>query len=70
MQIYKGKINKVAYAPTILDSTRDWLLAADLRDGERYPELIRKTGLSPDLVLHSAEKCQLIMTELTVSTLR
>ncbi|GFN82433.1 hypothetical protein PoB_000893900 [Plakobranchus ocellatus] len=42
------------------------LCQADLPDWERHPDVIRKTALRPDIVIHSASTQQIIMVELTV----
>ena len=44
----------------------DWECAADLPDWNQYPEMIRKSGLRPDIVLHSQTAKEIILIELTV----
>ncbi|GFN99215.1 polyprotein [Plakobranchus ocellatus] len=42
------------------------MVSADLPEWERHPDVIRKTALKPDIVIHSASTQQIIMVELTV----
>ncbi|GFO29445.1 reverse transcriptase [Plakobranchus ocellatus] len=44
----------------------DWVVSADLPEWERHPDIIRKTALRFDIVVHSASTQQIIMVELTV----
>lgn len=66
MIVTNSKSKKIANDPTILDCARDWQIAVDLAGHDPYPEVIRKTRLRPDIVLHSPTARQLIMVELTV----
>ncbi|GFN79705.1 polyprotein [Plakobranchus ocellatus] len=50
----------------LLDGCDDWVVSADLPEWERHPDVIRKTALRPDIVIHSASTQQIIMVELTV----
>ncbi|GFO37481.1 reverse transcriptase [Plakobranchus ocellatus] len=50
----------------LLDNCDDWVVSADLPEWERHPDVIRKTALRPDIVIHSASTQQIIMVELTV----
>ncbi|GFN82122.1 reverse transcriptase [Plakobranchus ocellatus] len=50
----------------LLDGCDDWVVSADLPEWESYPDVIRKTALRPDIVIHSASTQQIIMVELTV----
>ncbi|GFO26357.1 hypothetical protein PoB_005286200 [Plakobranchus ocellatus] len=50
----------------LLDGCDDWVVSADLPEWERHPDVIRKTALRPDIVIHSASTQQIIMLELTV----
>ncbi|GFN94354.1 reverse transcriptase [Plakobranchus ocellatus] len=50
----------------LLNGCDDWVVSADLPEWERHPDVIRKTSLRPDIVIHSASTQQIIMVELTV----
>ncbi|GFN91316.1 reverse transcriptase [Plakobranchus ocellatus] len=50
----------------LLGGCDDWMVSADLPEWERHPDVIRKTALRPDIVIHSASTQQIIMVELTV----
>ncbi|GFN94214.1 reverse transcriptase [Plakobranchus ocellatus] len=50
----------------LLDGCDDWVVSADLPEWERHPDVIRKTALRPDIVIHSASTQQIIMVELAV----
>ncbi|GFO02004.1 polyprotein [Plakobranchus ocellatus] len=42
------------YRKGLLDGCDDWVVSADLPEWERHPDVIRKTALGPDIVIHSA----------------
>ncbi|GFO02116.1 reverse transcriptase [Plakobranchus ocellatus] len=48
------------------DGCDDWVVSADLPGWERHPDVIRKTALRPDIMIHSVSTHQIIMVELTV----
>ena len=50
----------------LMSDADDWECAADLPDWNQYPEMIRKSGLRPDIVLHSQTAKEIILIELTV----
>ena len=50
----------------LLDGADDWECTADLPGWNRYPEVISKSGMRPDIVIHSQSTKQVIMIELTV----
>ncbi|GFN73591.1 polyprotein [Plakobranchus ocellatus] len=50
----------------LLDGCDDWVISADLPEWERHPDVIRKTALRPDIVIHSASTQQIITVELTI----
>ena len=51
----------------LLSEADDWECAADLQEWSTcYPEVIKKTGLRPDIVLHSATAKEILLIELTV----
>ena len=52
--------------PSILEDAMDWEMAVDLPGFQTYPELIKKSGKRPDIVLHSEDTKQMILIELTV----
>ena len=52
--------------PSLLDGANDWDVIADLPGRREYPTSIKNTGRRPDIVVHSIEKQELIMIELTV----
>ena len=52
--------------PLILGEADDWECTADLPECNPYPQIIRKTGLRPDIVLHSQKTKQILLIELTV----
>ena len=52
--------------PSLLDGANDWDVIADLPGRREYPTAIKNTGRRPDIVVHSIEKQELIMIELTV----
>ncbi|GFO05172.1 reverse transcriptase [Plakobranchus ocellatus] len=61
-----GSITINTHRKGLLDGCNDWVVSADLPEWERHPDVIRKTGLRPDIVIHSASTQQIIMVELTV----
>ncbi|GFR81294.1 reverse transcriptase [Elysia marginata] len=50
----------------LLDGCDDWEVSADLPEWDKHPEVIRRTTLMPDIVIHSPSTQQVIMVELTV----
>ena len=50
----------------ILEGIFDWECSADLPQWENHPNIIKESGLRPDIVLHSQSSKQLILIELTV----
>ena len=50
----------------LLDGAEDWECSADLPDRNKYPDIISKSGMRPDIVLHSQATKQVVMIELTV----
>ena len=52
--------------PGLLSAADDWECAADLPGWNLYPEIISKTGLRPDIVLHSQKAKEILLIELTV----
>ncbi|GFN92211.1 reverse transcriptase [Plakobranchus ocellatus] len=50
----------------LLDGCDDRVVSADPPEWERHPNVVRKTALRPDIVIHSASTQQIIMVELTV----
>ncbi|GFO07700.1 reverse transcriptase [Plakobranchus ocellatus] len=61
-----GSITIDTHRKGLLDGCDDWVVSADLPEWERHPDVIRKTALRPDIVIHSASTQQIIMVELTV----
>ncbi|GFO11467.1 reverse transcriptase [Plakobranchus ocellatus] len=61
-----GSIPINTHRKCLLDGCDDWVVSADLPEWERHPDVIRKTALRPDIVIHSASTQQIIMVELTV----
>ncbi|GFO02902.1 polyprotein [Plakobranchus ocellatus] len=61
-----GRITINIHRKSLLDGCNDWVVSADLPEWERHPDVIRKTALRPDIVIHSASTQQIIMVELTV----
>ncbi|GFO33356.1 polyprotein [Plakobranchus ocellatus] len=61
-----GSITINTHRKGLLDGCDDWVVSADLPEWERHPDVIRKTALRPDIVIHSASTQQIIMVELTV----
>ncbi|GFO29350.1 reverse transcriptase [Plakobranchus ocellatus] len=62
----EGSITINTHRKGLLDGCDDWVVSADLPEWERHPDVIRKTALRPDIVIHSASTQQIIMVELTV----
>ncbi|GFO05023.1 reverse transcriptase [Plakobranchus ocellatus] len=60
-----GSIPINTHRKDLLDGCDDWVVSADLPEWERHPDVIRKTALRPDIVIHSASTQQIIMVELT-----
>jgi hypothetical protein len=60
--------NKPPAAPGegMLDHAKDWKIAADLPGMREYPELIKESGLRPDMVLISDSSRTVVIIELTV----
>ena len=50
----------------LLDGAVDWECTADLPEWRNYPDVISKTGMRPDIALHSDSSKQVILIELTV----
>lgn len=50
----------------LLSEADDWECATDLPERNNYPEVIRETGLRPDIVLHSQNAKEILLIELTV----
>jgi hypothetical protein len=50
----------------ILDAASDWKMAVDLPGVREYPEVVKQSGLRPDMVLSSESSRTLVMVELTV----
>lgn len=51
----------------LLGDADDWECAADLKEWSTdYPEVIKKTGLRPDIVLTSPSAMEILLIELTV----
>ena len=51
----------------LLSEAGDWECAADLQEWNTgYPEVIKRTGLRPDIVLHSKNAMEILLIELTV----
>ncbi|GFO39374.1 reverse transcriptase [Plakobranchus ocellatus] len=61
-----GSITINNHRTGLLDGCDDWVVSADLPEWERHLDVIRKTALWPDIVIHSASTQQIIMVELTV----
>ncbi|GFO10106.1 polyprotein [Plakobranchus ocellatus] len=61
-----GSITINTHSKGLLDGCDDWVVSADLPEWERHPDVIRKTALRPDIVIHSASTQQIIMVELTI----
>ncbi|GFO27371.1 reverse transcriptase [Plakobranchus ocellatus] len=61
-----GSIPINTHRKGLLDGCDNWVVSADLPEWERHPDVIRKTALRPDIVIHSASTQQIIMVELTV----
>ncbi|GFN99518.1 reverse transcriptase [Plakobranchus ocellatus] len=51
---YGGSITINTHRKGLFDSCDDWVVSADLPEWKRHPDLIRKTALRPDIVIHSA----------------
>ncbi|GFO23923.1 reverse transcriptase [Plakobranchus ocellatus] len=62
-----GSITINTHRKGLLDGCDDWVVSADLPKWERHPDVIRKTALRPDIVIHSASTQEIIMVELTVT---
>ncbi|GFO37666.1 reverse transcriptase [Plakobranchus ocellatus] len=62
-----GSIPINTHRKGLLDGCDDWVVSADFPEWERHPDVIRKTVLRPDIVIHSASTQQIIMVELTVA---
>ena len=54
------------FKQSLLDGADDWDCTADLPGWNSHPEIISKTGMRPDLALHSESSKQVILVELTV----
>lgn len=52
--------------PTFFDSVQDWETEVDLKGQDRNPEVIRASGLRPDIILHSQLMKKVVLLELTV----
>ena len=53
-------------APGILGRAFDWKIAADLKGQDDYPDVVKKSGARPDIVLTSNDAQKCILVELTV----
>ena len=51
---------------SLLDAANDWRISADLKDEDCFPELVRSSGLRPDIVIFSSLAKTLLFIELTV----
>ncbi|GFO22876.1 polyprotein [Plakobranchus ocellatus] len=54
-----GSITINTHRKGLLDSCNDWVVSADLPEWESHPDVIRKTALRPDIVIHSASTQQI-----------
>ncbi|GFN78798.1 polyprotein [Plakobranchus ocellatus] len=61
-----GSITINIHRKGLLDGCNDWMVSADLPEWQRHPDVIRKTALRPDIVIHSVSTQQIIMVELTL----
>ncbi|GFO18946.1 reverse transcriptase [Plakobranchus ocellatus] len=59
-----GSIPINTHRKDLLDGCDDWVVSADFPEWERHPDVIRKTALRPDIVIHSASTQQIILVEL------
>ena len=50
----------------LLAKADDWECAADLPGWNEYPEIIKKTEMRPDIILHSQNAKEVLLIELTV----
>ena len=50
----------------LVSDAYDWECAVDLLEWKDYPEVIKMTGLRPDIVLHSQTAKEILLIELTV----
>ncbi|GFR69091.1 polyprotein [Elysia marginata] len=50
----------------LLDSCDDWEISVDLPEWDKHPDVIRRTTLRPNIVIHSTSTQRFIMVELTV----
>ena len=50
----------------ILDGVYDWECTADLSEWKKHSEIISKSGMRPDIVLHSPSTKKVILIELSV----
>ncbi|GFR70983.1 reverse transcriptase [Elysia marginata] len=50
----------------VLDGCIDWKVSADLTKWDKHPDVIRRTTLKPEIVIHSPSTQNLIMVELQV----
>ncbi|GFR68470.1 reverse transcriptase [Elysia marginata] len=50
----------------LADGWDDWEVSADLRECDKHPDVIRRTTLQPDIVIHSPSTQLCIVVELTV----
>ena len=51
----------------LLSKAEDWECAADLQEWTTgYPEVVKRSGLRPDIVVHSKSAMEIILIELTV----
>ena len=48
------------------DGSLDWRIACDLKGEGKYPSLVMKSGMRPDLVITSQESRRMLIVELTV----
>ena len=52
--------------PSLLDAANKWDIAADLPEWNTYPEVIKRTGMRPDIALYAEEAKEIILVELIV----
>ncbi|GFN82205.1 reverse transcriptase [Plakobranchus ocellatus] len=63
---HEGLITINTHRKGLLDGCDDWVVSTDISEWERHPDVIRKTALMPNIVIHSASTQQIIMVELIV----
>ena len=50
----------------LLDEADDWECSADLPDWGNHPDIVKKSGMRPDIVLYSSSAKKVLLIELTV----